>query len=86
MKKQISELENKIRMQQNLFEAVSADRNSLQKTLLETTSEIGELKEKLKISNHQTEQLKEDISTKEQLLIKEETILRKVTKEKENLV
>lgn len=86
MKKQIAELENKIRMQQNLFEAVNADRNSLQKTLLETTAEIGELKEKLKISSHQTEQLKEDISMKEQLLVKEETILRKVTKEKENLV
>lgn len=86
MKKQIAELENKIRMQQNLFEAVNADRNSLQKTLLEVSAEIGELKEKLKISSHQTEQLKEDISTKEQLLVKEETILRKVTKEKENLV
>lgn len=86
MKKQIAELENRIRMQQNLFEAVNADRNSLQKTLLETTAEIGELKEKLKISSHQTEQLKEDISMKEQLLVKEETILRKVTKEKENLV
>lgn len=86
MKKQIAELENKIRMQQNLFEAVNADKNSLQKTLLETSAEIGELKEKLKISSHQTEQLKEDISMKEQLLVKEETILRKVTKEKENLV
>lgn len=86
MKKQIAELENRIRMQQNLFESVNADRNSLQKTLLETSAEIGELKEKLKISSHQTEQLKEDISMKEQLLVKEETILRKVTKEKENLV
>lgn len=79
-------MENKIRLQQNLFEGVNAERNSLQKTLLEVSAEIGELKEKLKISNHQTEQLKEDISMKEQVLIKNETILRKVTKEKENLV
>lgn len=79
-------MDNKMRMQQNLFEAIRADRNALQKNLQETTAEIGELKTKLKITSHQTEQLKEDISTKEQLLIKEENILRKVTKEKENLM
>jgi hypothetical protein len=34
--------------------------------------EISELKQKLKILSHQTEQLKEDITTKEAQLMKEE--------------
>lgn len=34
--------------------------------------EISELKQKLKILSHQTEQLKEDITTKEAQLLKEE--------------
>lgn len=72
-------------MQQNLFEAVRAERNGLQKSLQEANAEAIELKNKLKVSSHQSEQLKEDISTKEQQLIREENVLRKVTKEKENL-
>lgn len=72
-------------MQQNLFEGVRAERNGLQKLLQESTSECGELKNKLKVSSHQSEQLKEDIAMKEQELIREETVLRKMTKEKDNL-
>lgn len=72
-------------MQLNLFDAVRAERNALQKSLQESNAECSELKTKLKVTSHQTEQLKEDIAMKEQQLIKEEVILRKVTKEKENL-
>lgn len=72
-------------MQLNLFDAVRAERNALQKNLQEANAESSELKTKLKVTSHQTEQLKEDIAMKEQQLIKEEIILRKVTKEKENL-
>lgn len=82
----MAELESRLRMQENLFETVRAERNGLQKTLQETASEISDLKAKLKIVSHQTEQLKEDIATKEQMIIKEETILRKVNKEKEALL
>ncbi|XP_076265822.1 cilia- and flagella-associated protein 58-like [Rhynchophorus ferrugineus] len=85
LKKTITENENKIRQQQNVYEAIRADRNSLQKVLQEATAECGELRRKLKIVFHQTEQLKEDISVKEKLLIKDENIMRKITKEKENL-
>lgn len=85
LKKTVAENENKIRMQQNLFDVIRADRNALQKSLQESNAECSELKTKLKVSSHQTEQLKEDIAMKEQLLIKEENILRKITKEKENL-
>lgn len=84
-KKQILETEAKLRQQQNLFEIVRADRNAFQKQLQESIAECGELKAKLKISTHQGEQLKEDIAAKEALLLKEESILRKLNKEKENL-
>lgn len=85
LKKKITENENQIRQQQNIYEAVRADRNSLQKSLQEATAECGELKKKLKIVFHQTEQLKEDIAMKEKLLIKDENVMRKITKEKDNL-
>lgn len=68
-----------------MYEAIRADRNSLQKSLQESTAETGELKKKLKIVFHQTEQLKEDIAMKEKLLIKDENVMRKITKEKDNL-
>lgn len=85
MKKNISEGENRLRIQQNLYDQVRSERNSLEKSLQEQIADSGELKKKLKITSHQIEQLKEDVSTKEQLLIKEENIMRKVQKEKENL-
>ncbi|XP_044264662.1 cilia- and flagella-associated protein 58-like [Tribolium madens] len=85
LKKNISEAENRLRMQQNLYDQVRSERNALEKSLQESNAESGELKKKLKITNHQIEQLKEDVTTKEQLLIKEENIMRKVQKEKENL-
>ncbi|KAF2901963.1 hypothetical protein ILUMI_04223 [Ignelater luminosus] len=85
LKKNLAENETRLRMQQNLFEGVRAERNGLQKALQESAAECGELKNKLKVSSHQSEQLKEDIAMKEQQLIREENILRKMTKEKENL-
>ncbi|VEN52638.1 unnamed protein product [Callosobruchus maculatus] len=85
LKKTTSELENKVRQQQNLYEAIRSDRNSLQKLLQESTAETGELKKKLKMLFHHIEQLKEDIGQKEKLLIKDENAMRKLNKEKDNL-
>ncbi|XP_044753434.1 cilia- and flagella-associated protein 58-like [Coccinella septempunctata] len=85
LKKVQSEQVNKYRMQQNLFDITRAERNSLQKQLQESNAECNELKKKLRIIAHQTEQLKEDISMKESTLIKEENILRKAMKDKEYL-
>ncbi|XP_050310350.1 cilia- and flagella-associated protein 58-like [Anthonomus grandis grandis] len=85
LKKTITEHENQVRQQQNIYEAIRADRNSLQKSLQESTAECGELKKKLKIVFHQTEQLKEDVAMKEKLLIKDENVMRKISKEKDNL-
>ncbi|KAJ8965219.1 hypothetical protein NQ314_004289 [Rhamnusium bicolor] len=85
LKKSATEQENKLRQQHNLYEAIRSDRNALQKSLQESTAETGELKKKLKIVFHQTEQLKEDIGMKEKLLVKDENMMRKINKEKENL-
>lgn len=85
LKKVQSEQVNKYRMQQNLFDITRAERNSLQKQLQESNAECNELKKKLRIIAHQTEQLKEDISMKESTLVKEENILRKAMKDKEYL-
>ncbi|XP_045475100.1 cilia- and flagella-associated protein 58-like [Harmonia axyridis] len=85
LKKIQSEQVNKYRMQQNLFDITRAERNSLQKQLQESNAECNELKKKLRIIAHQTEQLKEDISMKESTLVKEENVLRKAMKDKEYL-
>lgn len=47
--------------------------------------EITEMKRKLKIMNHQIDQLKEEISAKEASLVKEQTEHQRVEKEKEGL-
>uniref|UniRef100_A0A6P7F183 Cilia- and flagella-associated protein 58-like n=1 Tax=Diabrotica virgifera virgifera TaxID=50390 RepID=A0A6P7F183_DIAVI len=85
LKKEASERDNKIRQQQNMYEAMRSDRNALQKLHQESTAEAGELKKKLRLVSHQIEQLKENIGQKEKQLIKDESIVRKLTKEKEQL-
>lgn len=71
-KKRLAESENKYRQQQNLFEAVRAERNTCSKSLIEAQEEVVVLKQKLKMMNNQIEQFKEEIATKESSLIKEE--------------
>lgn len=85
LNKENAELENKNRQQQNLYEAIRTERAALQKTLEQITADADEVKKKLKITLFQTEQLKEEISGKEQELIKQDTTMRKIVKEKENL-
>ncbi|XP_015520756.2 cilia- and flagella-associated protein 58-like [Neodiprion lecontei] len=84
-KKRLAEAETKFRQQQNLFEAVRADRNTCSKALIEAQDEVLDLKQKLKIMSNQIEQLKEEVSTKESNLIKEEFLLGKAEKEKDAL-
>lgn len=64
-KSQLSELESNYRQQQNLFEAVRAERNTYSKNLTISKDEITELRDKMKLVNGQIEQLKEDLATKE---------------------
>lgn len=81
----MTDQETHVRQQHNLYETMRSERNALQKNLQESNAECDELRKKLKIVLHQTEQLKEDISMKEKLLVKDENIMRKITKEKDNL-
>lgn len=84
-KKKIAEAETKLKQQQNLYEAVRSDRNLYSKNLIESQDEIAEMKRKLKIMNHQIDQLKEEITSKEAALVKEHFDHLKVEKEKEAL-
>ncbi|CAH1783677.1 unnamed protein product [Owenia fusiformis] len=84
-KKKIAEAETKLKQQQNLYEAVRSDRNLYSKNLIESQDEITEMKRKLKIMNHQIDQLKEEISSKEAALVKEHLEHQRVEKEKEAL-
>ncbi|CAK8688850.1 cilia- and flagella-associated protein 58-like [Clavelina lepadiformis] len=84
-KKKIAEAETKLKQQQNLYEAVRSDRNLYSKNLIEAQDEITEMKRKLKIMNHQIDQLKEEITTKEAALVKVNLDHTRVEKEKEAL-
>uniref|UniRef100_H3A1A5 Cilia and flagella associated protein 58 n=1 Tax=Latimeria chalumnae TaxID=7897 RepID=H3A1A5_LATCH len=84
-KKKIAEAETKLKQQQNLYEAVRSDRNLYSKNLIEAQDEITEMKRKLKIMNHQVDQLKEEITAKEAALVKEHLDHQRVEKEKESL-
>jgi chromosome segregation ATPase len=85
LQKRISDGENRLKQQQNLYEATRTDRNTYSKNLLESQDEILEMKRKFKIMNHQIEQLKEEISAKDLAMVKEHFDYMKVEKEKETL-
>jgi len=85
LQKKIAEAETKLKQQQNLYEAVRADRNLYSKNLVESQDEIAEMRRKFKIMNHQIEQLKEEIRAKDDALVKEHFDRKKVEKEKEAL-
>ncbi|KAJ3258086.1 hypothetical protein HK103_004079 [Boothiomyces macroporosus] len=85
-KKKIAEFEKKLKEQQALYENVRTDRNVYSKNLLESQDEIMEMKRKLKIMNHQVEQLKEEIASRETVLVKEHFEHSKLEKEKEALL
>ena len=51
--KKETELRNRLKQQQSMYEAVRADRNTYSKDLIEANDEIAEMKRKFKIMNHQ---------------------------------
>ena len=62
-----------------------SDRNLYSKNLIECQDEITEMKRKLKIMNHQIDQLKEEITSKEAALVKEHLEHQRVEKDKDAL-
>ncbi|DBB05834.1 hypothetical protein WJX82_007880 [Trebouxia sp. C0006] len=85
LQKKIVEGETRLKQQQNLYEAVRADRNLYSKNLIQAQDEIQEMKRKFQIMNHQIDQLKEEISGKDLALVKEHFDHMKVEKEREAL-
>uniref|UniRef100_A0A7S3JRV6 Cilia- and flagella-associated protein 58 central coiled coil domain-containing protein n=1 Tax=Aureoumbra lagunensis TaxID=44058 RepID=A0A7S3JRV6_9STRA len=77
----ISEWESKLKQQQHLYESVRSDRNLYSKNLIEAQDEIAEMKRKFKILNHQIQQLKQEISAKDQTLVKESFAHEKIEKQ-----
>lgn len=84
LKKRCTEWEGKLSQQQHLYETVRADRNHYSKQFIEAQDEIAELRKKFKIMGHQIEQLKEEISTKDQALVKEHFDFQRAEKLREN--
>lgn len=85
LKKRVTEWESKLKQQQQLYEAVRADRNHYSKGLLESQDEIAELRKKFKILGHQIEQLKEEIASKDQAIVKEHFEYQRADKMRENI-
>ena len=83
--KRVQEWETKLKQQQQLYESVRADRNHYSKALVESEDEIAELRKKFKIMGHQIDQLKEEIISKDQAMVKEHFELQKSDKLKENV-
>lgn len=71
LQKKIEEWESKLKQQQQLYETVRTDRNHYSKNLIEAQDEIAEMRKKIKIMDHQIEQLKEEITAKDQAIVKE---------------
>lgn len=69
--KALLEERDKLRLQQNLYETVRADRNTFHKQQAQQKDDIAEMKRKAKIAQHQLEQLKEEIQNKDNALINE---------------
>ena len=71
LEKKVVDVRARLKQQQQMYEAVRADRNLYSKNLIEAQDEIAEMKRKFKIMNHQIEQLKEEITAKDRALVAE---------------
>jgi len=85
LQKKIIEGGSRLKQQQNLYEAVRSDRNLYSKNLIESNEEISEMKRRFKVMNHQIEQLKDEITSKDHALVKEHFNHHNVDKEREAL-
>ena len=85
-KKEMRDMETQLKQQQNLYAAVRNDRTGLARSLTESQDEISDLKGKLRVLEHQFDQLKEEIEAKEAALVKESQEQTKLAKEKDELI
>lgn len=85
LQKKISDDQGKLKQKQNLYEAVRADRNLYSKQLIDSQEEIADLRKKFRSTNHQIDQMKEEISSKDHSIVKEHFHHHAVDKERELL-
>ena len=85
-KKELAEMESKLKQQQNKYQSARNDRTMLNKNLTGAQDEIADLKGKLRVFQHQFDQLKEEMVAKEAALVKAAQDQQKLLKEKEDLV
>ena len=78
-------METSIRQGQNLYQAARNDRTALNKNLTESADEISDLKGKLRVLQHQFDQLKEEMVAKETVILKATQENQKTIKEREEL-
>lgn len=71
LQKKLLEAESKIKHQQNLYETVRTERNLYSKNLVQAQDEIDEMKRKFKVMAHLVEQLKEEVTSRDNALMKE---------------
>jgi len=64
LQQRITDVEQRLKQQQNLYEAVRSDRNLYSKNLLEAQDEISEMKRRFKMMSHTISQLKDVIKQK----------------------
>ena len=83
--KKVINIEKKLKRQQNLYDALQTDRNLHSKKLIGVQSEIGEMKQKLKIMNYQISGYKETILCKEDLLKTEKADYEKLKKDTDQI-
>ena len=85
LQKKITEDQAKLKHKQNLYDAVRSDRNLYHKQLSDCQDEIGILRRKFRGTNHLIEQLKDEISVKDNALVKEHFMHHSVDRERELL-
>jgi chromosome segregation ATPase len=70
LKKRLDEDTSKLRQHQKLYEEVKKERNDLSKQLVAAHAEIADVKGAFKDTTHRVETLKDDITSKDQALVK----------------
>lgn len=84
-KKKLADAETRLHQQKSLYETVRSERNLHSKNLIEAQGEIADMRRKLKIMNHQIDQLKDEISAKEAALAREHSVHDEIEQQKARL-
>lgn len=84
-RKKIAEAQTKLKQQENLYEAVTSDRNLYSKNLIEAQEEISEMKRKLNVMTRRIAQLKEEIANKDVLMVQEMAECNRMTRDRDKM-